>query len=398
MLVAHRRRDLPVLAAAIGVSALGDWLALLPLNLQLRSMGGSGLVVAALFIAVWSPAALLAAPAGALADRVDRRRLLVAASLAEAAVAVALAFAGSAATILPLAALLGTFSAVATPAEFSLVPTIVDPAGIRRANGWVETARYAGFIGGPALGGIVAAAGGVKAALLIDAATFAAVAVAAFSLRPRPVERDAAAPKGRMRDGITYLFAERGLALVMAAAFASLLFMTASAPAEVFFAKDVLHTGDAGFGIWLTAWPLGMAIGAALLGRRMRGDLAAAALGAIMLQGLGLAGPAIVVTLAFSIASFFVGGLAHGAKNVAVRTLLHERVPAHLHGRAYAAYNGLRNSAELVAMLLGGVLVTAVGSRATLLVAGVVPALVGAGCLVAYLRVRARPAPVEAGS
>jgi len=49
-----------------------------------------------------------------------------------------------------------------------------------------------------------------------------------------------------MRDGITYLFADRGLALVMAAAFASLLFMTASAPAEVFFAKDVLHTGDAG--------------------------------------------------------------------------------------------------------------------------------------------------------
>jgi MFS family permease len=372
--VAHRRRDLPVLAAAIGASALGDWLALLPLNLQLRSMGGSGLTVAALFIAVWSPAALLAAPAGALADRVDRRRLLVAASLAEAAVAVALAFAGSAATILPLAALLGTFSAVAAPAEFSLVPAIVDPEGIRRANCWVETARYAGFIGGPALGGIAAAAGGVKAALLIDAATFAAVALAAFSLRPRPVERDAAVPKGRMRDGITYLFADRGLALVMAAAFASLLFMTASAPAEVFFAKDVLHTGDAGFGIWLTAWPLGMAIGAALLGRRMRGDLTAAALGAIMLQGLGLAGPAIVVTLAFSIASFFVGGLAHGAKNVAVRTLLHERVPTHLHGRAYAAYNGMRNAAELIAMLLGGVLVTAVGSRATLLVAGAVPA------------------------
>ena len=390
------RRDLPVLAAAIGVSALGDWLALLPLNLQLRSMGGSGLTVAALFIAVWSPAALLAAPAGALADRVDRRRLLVAASFAEAGVAVALAFAGSAGAILPLAAVLGTLSAIATPAEFSLVPAIVGREDVRRANGWVETARYAGFIGGPALGGIVAAAGGVRAALLIDAATFAAVAVAGLSLRPRPVDYDPAAAKGRMRDGITYLFADRGLALVMAAAFASLLFMTASAPAEVFFAKDVLHTGDAGFGVWLTAWPLGMAIGAALVGRRMRGDLAAAALAAIMLQGLGVAGPALVATLAFSIAAFLVGGLAHGAKNVAVRTLLHERVPTHLHGRTYAAYNGLRNSAELVAMLLGGVLVTAVGSRATLAVAGVVPALVGLACLAAYLRARARPAAAEA--
>jgi MFS family permease len=395
--VEPRRRDLPVLAAAIGVSALGDWLALLPLNLELRSMGGSGLTVAALFIAVWSPAAIFAAPAGALADRFDRRRLLVAASLVEAAVAVALAFAGSSREILPLAALLGTFSAIATPAEFSLVPAIVRPDGVRRANGWVETSRYIGFIGGPTLGGIVAATGGVRAALLIDAATFAAVALAALTLRPRPVDRAAAAEgRGRWRDGMTHLFADRALALVMAAAFASLLLMTASAPAEVFYAKDVLHTGDIGFGLWLTSWPLGMALGAALIGRRVRGDLAAAALGAIMLQGAGLAGPAIVATLAFSVACFLVGGVAHGAKNVVVRTLLHERVPEHLHGRAYAAYNGLRNSAELVAMLIGGVLVTEAGSRVTLLVAGAVPALIGLGCLAGHLRTRARPAAAEA--
>jgi MFS family permease len=310
-------------------------------------------------------------------------------------VAVALAFAGSAGAILPLAAVLGTLSAVATPAEFSLVPAIVAREDVRRANGWVETARYAGFIGGPALGGIVAAAGGIRAALLIDALTFAGVALAGLSLRPRPVARDAAAGRGRMRDGITHLFTDPALGLVMVAAFASLLFMTASAPAEVFFAKDVLHTGDVGFGVWLTAWPLGMAVGAALIGRRLRRDLAAAALGAIMLQGLGIAGPALVATIAVAVGSFFVGGLAHGAKNVAVRSLLHERVPEHLHGRAYAAYNGLRNSAELVAMLMGGALVTAAGSRATLLVAGAVPALVGLGCVAAYARVRARAAPVE---
>jgi len=171
--------------------------------------------------------------------------------------------------------------------------------------------------------------------------------------------------------------------------------MTASAPAEVFFAKDVLHTGDVGFGVWLTAWPLGMALGAAFIGGRLRGDLVAAALGAIMLQGLGIAGPALVATLAVSLVPFFAGGLAHGAKNVAVRSLLHERVPEHLHGRAYAAYNGLRNSAELIAMLMGGALVTAAGSRATLFVAGAVPALVGLGCVARYARVRTRAAAVE---
>jgi MFS family permease len=368
------------------VSALGDWLALIPLNLELRSMGGSGLTVAALFIAVWSPAAVLAAPAGALADRVDRRRLLVAASVAQAAIAVALAFAGSEAAVLGLAALLGTVSAVATPAEFSLVPAIVGAGGLRRANGVVETARYAGFIGGPALGGLVAATGGVRAALLIDAATFAAVALAGASLRPRPLEPAAAAGPSRWRDGVTHLFADRALALVMTAAFASLLLMTASAPAEVFYAKDVLHTSDTGFGVWLTAWPLGMALGATLAGRMGRGDLAVVALGAIVLQG---------AVLAVAVVSFLVGGLAHGTKNVVIRTLLHEHVPSHLHGRAYAAYNGMRNVAELVAMLVGGVLVTAAGSRATLLAAGAIPALTGIVCLGAYARSRPRPAPAE---
>jgi hypothetical protein len=46
-------------------------------------------------------------------------------------------------------------------------------------------------------------------------------------------------------------------------------------------------------------------------------------------------------------------------------------------------------------MLMGGVLVTAAGSRATLLVAGAVPALVGLVCVAGYVRVRARPAPAE---
>jgi hypothetical protein len=137
-----------VLSAAIGISALGDWLALVPLNLELRDMGGSGIAVAALFIAVWSPAAILAAPAGQLVDRFERRRLLAAASLAQAAAAVGLAFADSTVSIIALAACLGSFAAIASPAEFALVPAIVPNAGMRRANGWIETGRYAGFMVG----------------------------------------------------------------------------------------------------------------------------------------------------------------------------------------------------------------------------------------------------------
>jgi MFS family permease len=382
-----------VLSAAIGISALGDWLALVPLNLELREMHGSGLAVAALFIAVWSPAALLAAPAGQLADRFDRRRLLAAASLIEAVAAVGLAYAGTTFAIIALAAVLGVFAAIASPAEFALVPAIVPQAGMRRANGWIETARYAGFMCGPLAGGAVVAAGGVKAALLIDAASFCVVALAALSLRPGSGRPAADEGGGRARDGISYLVADRVLRIVMVAAFASLLFMTASAASEVFFAKDVLHLSDAGFGAWLSAWPIGMVLGALVVARRLRVDLAAGALAAIVLQGVGLALPTVWIAIGLAFGGFLIGGVAHGTKNVLVRTLIHEQVPERLHGRTYAAYNGLRNAAELVALALGGALVATIGARGTLFIAGAVPAAAGLVCVALYARTRAAPGP-----
>ncbi len=99
-----------------------------------------------------------------------------------------------------------------------------------------------------------------------------------------------------------------------------------------------------------------MALGAALIGRHIRGDLGGGRARGDRAQGLGLAGPALLATLAFSVVA---------------------------------------NAAELVAMLMGGVLVTAAGSRATLLVAGALPALVGPAGVAGYARVRTRPAPVE---
>ena len=87
------RHGISLLTAAILLSALGDFLAVIPLALHLQHDSGSGIVVAGLFIALWTPVAVLAAPAGVLVDRFDPRRTLVAVSLAQAVVAGGLAFA-----------------------------------------------------------------------------------------------------------------------------------------------------------------------------------------------------------------------------------------------------------------------------------------------------------------
>ncbi|MEA2383695.1 MAG: hypothetical protein QOH72_3666 [Solirubrobacteraceae bacterium] len=387
------RRSVTLLSAAILLSALGDFLAVIPLALRLQHDSGSGIVVAGLFIALWTPVALLAAPAGLLVDRCDPRRTLIAVSAAQALVAVALAFTGSTGAILALIALLGCGVAVANPAEFALLPTVAGEDGVKAANGRIESARYVGYTLGPLLGGALAASSGTRVALLLDATSFVVVAFAALALRGRgaPVrEREGV---GRARDGVVFLVRDRLLALVLTVAFTSLLFMTASATAEVFFATDVLGAGDVGYGALMTAWTGGMVLGATALPRRVpAAAVATAALGAIAVQGAGLAVPTLWLALGFAVVAYAVGGSAQGLKNVLVRTLIHERVPQRLHGRAYAAYNGLRNGAELVALAGGGLLVSAIGARWTLLLAGALPVLAATAGLTARRAPRFTPA------
>lgn len=392
-------RDLNVLVGAVGLSALGDWLALVPLSLELQETTASGIVVALLFVAIWSPSIVLAGPAGLLADRIDTRRVLLVVSLAQAAVAVGLVFVSSTAAILVLATLLGVGFALAQPAEFALVPRVAGEARLAVANGRVETARYVGFTIGPLAGGVLAAAGGTSAAMLVNAATFLVVAAAAAVVRCPDGDSCAVPdrPEGRAWAGAAYLVRDRTLAVVMTVAFVSLLFMTASAAAEVFFAKDDLGVGDVGYGLLLTSWTLGMALGAMLLPRRVPPErLALAALVAIVIQGLGIGAPALWLIPALAFAFFLAGGLAHGTKNVLVRTLIHQRVPSTLHGRAYAAYNALRNAAELVALLAGGFLVVALGARWTLFLAGMVPAAAGLVALGVARRRLVAPTATEA--
>jgi MFS family permease len=388
------RRNFQLLVGAVLLSALGDWLALTALALFLQETNGSGLALSALFIALWSPLVVFAGPAGLLVDRLEPRRVLIAASVAQAVLAAALGFTEALLPLLVLTVLLGTANAISQPAEFALIPRVVDVDRIGVANAHIETARFLGFAAGPLLGGTLAAAGGMRLALLVNAASFLVIALAAAGVRARTtpaVESAGTEAIGRARDGIVFLLRDRALRIVMCVAFASLLFMTASAPAEVFFAKDVLEVGDVGFGALWTAWFVGMAFGGLVLARRVRsGALVAAALWAIVVQSLGLAVPTLWLVFSFAVALYVVGGAAHGTKNVLVRTLLHQRVPAKLHGRAFAAYNGLRNGAEMVALLLGGVLVAAIGARWTLLLAGAVPAAAGLVGVAVYRRTKAR--------
>ena len=400
-----RNRDMRLLAGAVGLSAMGDWLALAPLGLYLADSTGSGFALAALMASLWAPSVLLAGPAGSLADRFESRAIVIWVSLGQAVAAGALVFVDGTAAILALTTLIGTGFALAQPAEFALVPAVLGGAAgepqerrLSAANGLVEFMRYAGFTVGPALGGLLAAAGSAKLALLANAVTFVAVAAAGAALRTRRRPSAGASASTSKDGGLGILLADRCLAIVMAVAFFSLLFMTSNWAAMPFFATDDLGGGETGYGVLLSCWTLGMAIGALGAAPRVGATaLVTVALAATAVQGAGLGAPALWVTMPLALTTFFAGGFAHGLKNTLVRTLIHVRVPDSQRGRAFASYNALRNGAELLALLGGATLVSLVGARWTVGAAGILSMAVALVGLAAFKR-RRTPAAAEAGA
>lgn len=139
-------RDIRLIVGAVGLSAVGDALLWVLLAFHVSTAADSAFAVAALFICLWGPVVVLGGVAGRIVDTHENRRLLIGVSVAQAAVVVAMAFsAGSLPVLLGLCLLLGVGVAVASPAEFALVPAAAGEERVAQANGHVEAARYLGM-------------------------------------------------------------------------------------------------------------------------------------------------------------------------------------------------------------------------------------------------------------
>lgn len=359
-----------------------------------------GIGVSLLLIALWSPVAILAGHVGLLVDRLETRAVAIAAALAQCVVVTALAFSeGSVVAVLALTVLLGTGAAVGQAAEFALVPLLAGPRTLGAANGLVESARSVGFLVGPPIGGAVAAGAGTRLALLADAATFLLIALAQITVSPR---RRVEQPRGaspRARDGMRLIFTGRTLAIAMGAGAATLVFMSASIPGDFVYVREDLGLGTFALGVVIAVWALGLLVASVTVAPRVpAASVALVALVAATVQGASKFVAPFWMVYGFLVACYLVGGMAHGVKNTLFRTLIHQNVDPAQHGQAFAAYNGLRNGAELIALGLGGALTALVGGAGTLQIAGGGAAAAGLAGILLLTSRRGQPAEARANA
>jgi MFS family permease len=395
-----KERDFGLIVVAVGLSSFGDVLAAVALTIRVHDLTGSGFAVAALLLADLVAHVLLAPWAGILVDRVETVRVLVAVSIGQVAVAVALAFTHEVPILVGLLFLLGAGATVVTPAVLALIPKVVGRDRITPANASLEIARYAGATAGPVVAGVLAATLGTGAALLADAGSFAALAIAAALLRvrrpPEEAGREGTGERARVRDGFSFLWGEPVLRLAAVVLTITVVFAVMDNVALVFFAKDTLEAGDGGYGTLVSVWTAGMVAGILIVARRLTDQaLAPGAIIADTTCGLAVLIAALWPALAIAVGLFIVGGAGNGIGNVARRSLIHHRTPDRLHGRVFAANAALLNSGQIAAIALGGILVEAMGPRGTLVLAGAGMVVVGIAGLVAY---GSLPAAVRRGN
>jgi hypothetical protein len=379
---ALRIRDFALLWAGMSVSLIGDGVYFVALAWQVYDLSGSPTALSLVGVAWTLPLALFVLLGGVVTDRVERRRVMIAADLVRA-LAVAVIGVLSLSGVIELwhlvvmAALFGTGEAFFGPAFTSIVPQIVPRQLLLQANALDQFVRPLGFmLLGPALGGWIVATFGPGEAFVFDAGTFLVSALALAFLSPRPLaaREEATSLLRDVREGFGFVRARPWLWATLVAA--AIFLLAYWGPIDVLVPYRVRNElgGDAGdYGLILAFGGLGSIAAAALVGRRglPRRHITVMylswAIGSLALVGLGV-GTAVWQLMGF----MFVEGAFFTAGIVIWGTLLQTHVPGELLGRVTSLDWFVSTSLVPISFALTGPVSGAIGVQSTLVLAGVI--------------------------
>jgi MFS family permease len=365
--------------SASTLSNLADGLVKIALPLVALTLTDSPGLVAGVTLAVTLPWLLFALPAGALADRVDRRLAMVtadvvrAAAVAVLAVTLVLGLESSATAIWALyavALLLGTAETVYDTCAQSILPQVVPRDRLPRANGRLIAAELtANEFVGPPLGGLLVAAG-VAAAFATPAVLWAAAVGALLLLRgsfavPR---QEPTTLRSDVAEGLRYLWRHRLLRTL--AAMTGLFNFATNATFAVFVVYAVGPSSAMGltgatYGVLFATLAAGSLVGALLAERIIRRLGRSRSLAFGILGGVGSVGiPALTTNPLVIAAAFLVGGLTNALWNVVAVSLRQGITPDRILGRINSSYRLVAWGTRPLGAAAGGLLGELLGLRA----------------------------------
>jgi MFS family permease len=358
-------------------SAFGTYLAAVALTLHVFGLTGSGTWVAALLVADFLPIVVIGLAFGPLIDRLQRRRLMIAADLTRAAVFCALPFVSTPGAIVGLAAVAGIATGFFRPAVYAGVPNLV--AGdddLTEANSLLTGVENLAWVVGPVVAGALVASFGSDPAYWINAATFAFSAALVVRIPARQLQSEESLSRGHWRDvcdGLSLVVHAPQLRTVLLVWNVVIVGNAAVNVAEVVFAQESLGAGSTGFGVLVAASGVGLTLGSFATPVFM-GSLGLHRLYvlSLVLMGIGWGSAAMAPSLWVAVPLVVVATVGNGMAIVCNQVLIQRGAPDRLRGRAIAVLMSSTYATMAIAMGVAGVLVNAVGGRAVWALAGIV--------------------------
>ena len=384
-------RDLRVVVLGNFVSGLGAQATLVALPYQLYVQTRSAFLVGLLGAVELAPLIASALLAGAIADRMDRRRLLLLDQIGLVLVAAALAVASFLGhPPVPVLYVLGGLLAGATALENvtfnALVPNLVTAEQLRSAIALNYGLYQLTMVIGPGLAGVVIGAAGVQWAYTTDAVSCLAVVAAVLTMAPQPPrERQVDLTIRRsIADGLGYV---RGNRALLGSFAIDLVAMTFGMPRALFAALSVsvYHAGAAGTGVLYSAVSVGATVAALTTGWLAHARrLGLVVIWAVIAWGSAIALAGVAGSLWLAALLLALAGAADSVSAVSRTSINQSVTPDHMRGRMSAVYALVVTSGPRLGDIESGAVAGAAGIRFSV-ISGGVACLVGvAAVLVAF--------------
>ena len=375
---ALHHRDFALFWSAALVSNVGTWMQNVTVPYVLFHLTGSAAWVGLAAFAQFLPMMLLSSVGGVLADRFERRRILLLTNVGQAAIALALWGvwqSGNArpAVLVGLVALIGVTAGIGVPAWQSFVVQLVPRESLLNAITLNSAQFNAARALGPTVGGVVLASGGPGWAFLANSLSYLVVIAALMAVRARQPQhpRSGHGAWTEFRAGLSYARRSRGVRVAVVMVFAGAFLGSPVVQLAPVFARDVFHVGPAAYGLLASGMGAGAVMGAVLVGGygdavpRSRLAVRGMAVFAVAAVGFGVA-----PGFALGLAALVVLGGGYLVLISALNTSLQLMVPDELRGRVLAVYFMAFSGGFPLGALAQGALADAVGPRATAVAAG----------------------------
>ena len=379
-----RIRDYRRLWVADIVSDAGSFITFIALAVYVHQLSGTAAAVGIALALRTIPWFTIGPLAGTLADRLDRRLMMVTCDLARAGLVVLLPFTHTPGQAYAIAFASGLFGPFFRPARAALIPNTVPPDRYVHALAVGEISHNLLHMIGPALGGLAVLLVGARHAFFLDAGTFLFSAAMVVGVGVRGAVR--ARPAGLsevwsdLREGARILAHDRILRSAVPAFAMLLLGFEGAVGALVVYVQDKLQRGGGSYGIVLAAAGLGTAVGTFALARRATTASRTWPLVAATLS------PAVLILIALRpgyapllVIMFASGVITSGT--MYVDTFIAERVPDHARGRAFSLNGAALTIGEAVGTLGVAWLADRIGPSSAIAIGGIV----GAGLALAAL-------------